>query len=104
MKKDPLATLISEARKEFQRIFVTENIWKSDNEDTAYAGIGNVESFIFTTYTQKLLEGMKEKVMGCLDEVGKLKGKNIEERLYAEGFNSCLSQVRERLLAVFEKL
>jgi len=52
----------AEIEKEFDRVFVTENLWKSDDELTANVPIDNIKKFIFSTLDERMewVRGMIE--------------------------------------------
>ena len=55
--------------EEFDRVFVTENLWKSDDEFTANVPIDNIKSFIsslLTTREQRAFERGKEAAVNYL--------------------------------------
>src|SRR3990167_11182997 len=89
----------------FDELFVTNNVWKSDDETTAFVAIGNIKDFMLTEIKASntaLLEGMLKEVEGkmfvfdrpkddYLPEVYKhLKSKN-------EAFDSIASLIKEKL-------
>lgn len=44
--QEPLMVTKSNWSQEFDKQFVDENLWKSQNEDTAFVPIGNIKKFI----------------------------------------------------------
>lgn len=54
------STMGEDWRERFYKQFVHENMWKSDNEDTSYVGIGNIEAFIATELSKARESALEE--------------------------------------------
>lgn len=56
--------------EEFDRLYIHENHWKSDNEEYAYAPIDGMRQFIFDNlhkiYSEGFRAGREEIIKGCL--------------------------------------
>lgn len=63
---------ITEKVAEFRKIFADENVWKSDDEDTAYVAIGNIETWITNALVEVYEQGItyeKQKTLMLFQEL-----------------------------------
>lgn len=72
--------------KGFDRLFIHENLYKSDDNSTAYTGVGNIKAFIDVVATRSRNDALKEaaeivKNYICPNESSKEMQKDLASKL-----------------------
>lgn len=105
--KNESSDFTTKKMEEFDKIFVNENLWKSNNEDTAFVGIGNIKSFLSQSLQQarqherelikEKLSKMKKKTCDCENDEGL--GYHTKECDFTPyGYNQALDDIINNLL------
>lgn len=94
--------------EEFDRLYIHENLWKSDNEEYAYAPIEGMRQFIFDNLHKMYSEGFKEGKKTAQDAVDDVIDELVAAQQYCEevnGRSSCKNcgLKFERLIASLSK-
>jgi hypothetical protein len=104
---------------EFDQEFVKNNLWKSDNEDTSFVGIGNIKDFIHKTREEDrvaIVEEVEEwaiknkKGHSSIIQLGVFEQATVEGKMHyqneygkKDGYNQALTDLKVFLSNIKKK-
>ena len=106
-----MKTLIKEAEKEFDEKFVIKGTSKEFEYFRRESGLNaseeatiipKIKSFIFSTYTEKIVEGIKEEVRKKKYDLDKV-FQSEEAKLEAKGYNEAIDDILSLLSSLTDK-